>query len=280
MVLMFRSLCIYLAACCWFCILVFSQHEANSTKFESEARDSACHRERKRHDHFSDSVQVCRLQRDVEQAKPWKTLSTDSVVQHCVARKGLELVASSHNLVGPAVVSAHHALRPLNAKQKTGRRPTSSRLQLLCDLVTTYARDLVVAIQRILGTPAVQSSCLDLLRPKQKEEYEAHFQASPRMNGPPLVGGKVNTSSFKMNIDNNNDGWTENDLDIHYWKDCPILLISCPSCAQIVEIAGLLEHLLDECNAKDSYVPCDVTGLVEPLIMMHGRIVHLVILHL
>ncbi len=56
-----------------------------------------------------------------------------------------------------------------------------------------------------------------------------------------------------------NKKWTENDLDLHYWKDCP-LLISCPSCAQIVEIAGLPEHLLDECEAKDDYVPCDVTG--------------------
>ena len=56
-----------------------------------------------------------------------------------------------------------------------------------------------------------------------------------------------------------NKNWTENDLDVHYWKDCP-LLISCPSCAQIVEIAGLPEHLLDECDAKDQYVPCNVTG--------------------
>jgi centrosomal protein CEP104 len=54
--------------------------------------------------------------------------------------------------------------------------------------------------------------------------------------------------------------WNENDLDVHYWKDCP-LLISCPSCAQIVEIAGLPEHLLDECDEKDQYVPCDVTGM-------------------
>jgi centrosomal protein CEP104 len=53
--------------------------------------------------------------------------------------------------------------------------------------------------------------------------------------------------------------WNENDLDLHYWKDCP-LLISCPSCAQIVEIAGLPEHLLDECEQKDDYVPCDITG--------------------
>ncbi len=56
-----------------------------------------------------------------------------------------------------------------------------------------------------------------------------------------------------------NAGWSEADLDVHYWKDCP-LLISCPSCAQIVEIAGLPEHQLDECDAKDAYVPCEVTG--------------------
>ena len=57
-----------------------------------------------------------------------------------------------------------------------------------------------------------------------------------------------------------NPTWIENDLDVHYWKDCP-LLISCPSCAQIVEIAGLPEHCLDECDARGSYVACDVTGL-------------------
>lgn len=56
-----------------------------------------------------------------------------------------------------------------------------------------------------------------------------------------------------------NKGWTENDLDLHYWKECP-LLISCPTCAQIVEIAGLPEHLLDECEHKQQFVPCDVTG--------------------
>ena len=100
-------------------------------------------------------------------------------------------------------------------------------------------------------------------------------------HAPQLSGGKVQTTATKVGNNNNDSGqgddeapvdftscmfcgvrdknWTENDLDIHYWKDCP-LLISCPSCAQIVEIAGLPEHLLDECDAKDSYIPCDVTG--------------------
>eukprot|EP01035_Chromulina_nebulosa_P021465 gene21465-27803_t len=54
--------------------------------------------------------------------------------------------------------------------------------------------------------------------------------------------------------------WNEDELDLHYWKRCP-LLTPCPACAQVVEIAGLPEHLLDECEHKSDYVPCEVTGL-------------------
>jgi len=54
--------------------------------------------------------------------------------------------------------------------------------------------------------------------------------------------------------------WNEDALDLHYWKDCA-LLAPCPACAQVVEIAGLPEHLLDECDQKASYAPCEVTGL-------------------
>lgn len=246
----------------------------------------------------------------------------------------------------------NHAARALPAKQKTAWRPIASRLEVLTDLVNTYglggssgmsaegvlgfskshaayahstaevraaAQKLVVAVYRQLGKGAVQSA-LDLLRPKQLEEYTAAFdeggaaaqpkkgpsgaQAQEKNREPPAAsptrvdkhlqhathapGGKVPTSAAKgrhgddvrasMGAKGGEDGgeeaqdftscmfcgvhdkaWTENDLDVHYWKDCP-LLISCPSCAQIVEIAGLPEHLLDECDEKDSYTPCETTG--------------------
>ena len=54
--------------------------------------------------------------------------------------------------------------------------------------------------------------------------------------------------------------WTEDALDLHYWKDCA-LLSACPACAQMVEIAGQPEHLLEECEKKDEYVLCEVSGL-------------------
>ncbi|VDD81478.1 unnamed protein product [Mesocestoides corti] len=43
-----------------------------------------------------------------------------------------------------------------------------------------------------------------------------------------------------------NDEFTEEALDMHYWKACPMLR-RCPNCKQVVEISGLTDHLLHEC---------------------------------
>jgi centrosomal protein CEP104 len=58
--------------------------------------------------------------------------------------------------------------------------------------------------------------------------------------------------------------WNEDGLDLHYWKECP-LLSPCHACAQIVEIAGLPEHLLDECEHKDEFEACETTGPMNTL---------------
>ncbi|XP_077168779.1 centrosomal protein of 104 kDa isoform X1 [Paroedura picta] len=49
--------------------------------------------------------------------------------------------------------------------------------------------------------------------------------------------------------------FTEEGLDLHYWKRCP-MLTRCEHCKQVVEIASLTEHLLTECDKKDNFVKC------------------------
>ncbi|KAK3540279.1 hypothetical protein QTP70_029621 [Hemibagrus guttatus] len=49
--------------------------------------------------------------------------------------------------------------------------------------------------------------------------------------------------------------FTEEGLDLHYWKQCP-MLCRCLQCRQVVEIASLTEHLLSECEHKADFTQC------------------------
>ncbi|XP_055681198.1 centrosomal protein of 104 kDa isoform X1 [Lutzomyia longipalpis] len=44
-------------------------------------------------------------------------------------------------------------------------------------------------------------------------------------------------------------------LDKHYWKTCPILM-KCPQCQCVLEVSAYTHHLINECEAKESYVIC------------------------
>ncbi|KAJ3070955.1 hypothetical protein HDU98_006027 [Podochytrium sp. JEL0797] len=46
-----------------------------------------------------------------------------------------------------------------------------------------------------------------------------------------------------------NAAFTDENLDIHYWRDCP-MLCACPLCHLIVEIPTLTTHMVDECDNK------------------------------
>ncbi|XP_077998414.1 centrosomal protein of 104 kDa-like [Glandiceps talaboti] len=52
-----------------------------------------------------------------------------------------------------------------------------------------------------------------------------------------------------------NEEFTEEGLDLHYWKHCPMLK-RCAHCKQVVEIAGLTEHLLTECDKRTQFAKC------------------------
>ena len=69
-------------------------------------------------------------------------------------------------------------------------------------------------------------------------------------------------SSFKADNDNvcqfcgkYEIGWNQEALDVHFWKDCP-MLTPCPGCQQILEISGLNDHLMNECEQGEMYSQC------------------------
>ncbi|GFG38230.1 hypothetical protein Cfor_12223 [Coptotermes formosanus] len=52
------------------------------------------------------------------------------------------------------------------------------------------------------------------------------------------------------------DSLSEEGLNIHYWRSCPMLM-RCMHCKQVVEIASLSQHLLEECEMQQSYRKCE-----------------------
>ncbi|XP_067659383.1 centrosomal protein of 104 kDa-like isoform X2 [Haliotis asinina] len=52
-----------------------------------------------------------------------------------------------------------------------------------------------------------------------------------------------------------NEGFDDEGLDLHYWKNCPMLK-RCANCKQVVEIASLTDHLLSECESHEMFSKC------------------------
>ena len=52
---------------------------------------------------------------------------------------------------------------------------------------------------------------------------------------------------------------SENELDFHYWKDCP-MLTCCLKCEQTIEISYLNEHVLVECKCRQNHGKCPRCG--------------------
>ena len=57
------------------------------------------------------------------------------------------------------------------------------------------------------------------------------------------------------------DNMTKDELNIHQYKDCPMLM-QCNECKQIIEISNLNNHLLIECDFKEKYIKCNKCKLV------------------
>lgn len=50
-------------------------------------------------------------------------------------------------------------------------------------------------------------------------------------------------------------GWQQEELDMHFWRDCA-MLTPCFGCGQVLEISNLNDHLLNECENAGEFQQC------------------------
>ncbi|NXN88023.1 CE104 protein, partial [Bombycilla garrulus] len=99
-----------------------------------------------------------------------------------------------------------------------------------------------------------------------EEEKESDFQKTRDQvyESPQATAAKIEEelSSVTNYLDNlcifcgeRNESFTEEGLDLHYWKHCP-MLTRCEHCKQMLEISSLTEHLLTDCDKRDNFGKC------------------------
>ena len=97
---------------------------------------------------------------------------------------------------------------------------------------------------------------------KRHAAPDSKHHKSPHKKGKDAPPSEAETASYTtcMFCGVSDPSWNEDSLDLHYWQDCT-LLTQCPACGQVTEIAGLPQHLTQECEQKDNYVFDNTTGM-------------------
>ncbi|KAM3659685.1 centrosomal protein of 104 kDa [Ammospiza maritima maritima] len=101
---------------------------------------------------------------------------------------------------------------------------------------------------------------------EDEEEKDSYFQKTENEGSQvyEATAGNIQEelSSVANYLDNlcifcgeRNESFTEEGLDLHYWKHCP-MLTRCEHCKQMLEICSLTEHLLTDCDKRDSFGRC------------------------
>uniref|UniRef100_A0A8C5Q8W8 Centrosomal protein 104 n=1 Tax=Leptobrachium leishanense TaxID=445787 RepID=A0A8C5Q8W8_9ANUR len=111
-------------------------------------------------------------------------------------------------------------------------------------------------IQTEVQTGKVKEIKMQKAKPEKDDRGKKTVVVSPKAE---LSDDQPSAANYLDNLcifcGERNEAFTEEGLDLHYWKHCPMLK-RCEHCKQVIEIACFTDHLLNECDAKDQFGKC------------------------
>ncbi|XP_033288648.1 centrosomal protein of 104 kDa isoform X3 [Orcinus orca] len=114
-------------------------------------------------------------------------------------------------------------------------------------------------IKALQGQSATLKEMQAEVQEKESEAAKAENQDTQGRKAAPPNAPEIPDNHYLDNLcifcGERSDSFTEEGLDLHYWKHC-LMLTRCDYCKQVVEISSLTEHLLTECDKKDSFGEC------------------------
>ncbi|XP_059944839.1 centrosomal protein of 104 kDa isoform X2 [Mesoplodon densirostris] len=114
-------------------------------------------------------------------------------------------------------------------------------------------------IKTLQGQLAALKEMQAEVQEKESEAAKAKNQDTQGRKAAPPNAPEIPDNHYLDNLcifcGERSDSFTEEGLDLHYWKHC-LMLTRCDYCKQVVEISSLTEHLLTECDKKDGFGEC------------------------
>ncbi|XP_005057688.2 PREDICTED: centrosomal protein of 104 kDa [Ficedula albicollis] len=154
---------------------------------------------------------------------------------------------------GFAKIDGKSSETELKARRKAAReaeKQTEEEMEVLKD----HPAALKLELQAEVETEEEKESDLERTKNQGSQIHE-----SPQSTAAKIQEELSSVANYLDNLcifcGERNESFTEEGLDLHYWKHCP-MLTRCEHCKQMLEIASLTEHLLTDCDKKDSFGKC------------------------
>ncbi|KAM9706716.1 centrosomal protein of 104 kDa isoform 2-T2 [Dama dama] len=139
--------------------------------------------------------------------------------------------------------------RPTDAEMRAQKRAAAEEVE-------KRKKEEIKALQ---GQLAALKEMQAEVQEKESEAMKAKNQDTQERKAAPPNAPEIPDNHYLDNLcifcGERNESFTEEGLDLHYWKHC-LMLTRCEHCRQVVEISSLTEHLLTECDQKDGFGRC------------------------
>ncbi|XP_078498758.1 centrosomal protein of 104 kDa [Lissotriton helveticus] len=145
--------------------------------------------------------------------------------------------------------------KPTEAEMKAQKKAAAEEAEKLKKEEIRALQEQLAALKDIQAeVQAGKEKEPDVLKPKVDDRSKKLLSGHPD-----ILEDQSSASNYLDNLcifcGQRDESFTEEGLDLHYWKHCPMLK-RCELCKQVVEIASLTDHLLTECDGKDGFGKC------------------------
>ncbi|XP_071448433.1 centrosomal protein of 104 kDa [Hetaerina americana] len=97
---------------------------------------------------------------------------------------------------------------------------------------------------------------------KSKSQSQGAWQSRQHLSPVPDATSEDRMCVFCL--ERNKAFSAEEGLNLHYWRNCP-MLTRCSHCRQVIEVSALSAHLIGECDAQQMYKQCSRCKLAIPV---------------